>query len=330
MRPAQVFISYRRDDAAGYARAIYDELARRFGAERVFIDVDDIGAGQAFDRALERAVGESEVLLVLIGKRWRGERAGQPARIDEPGDFVRQEVATALAAQRRVIPLLLDGAAMPGEAELPEVLRPLARRNALEISNSRFAVDIERLVAALRDTLGEPLTATATPSAAGSAPAGRRTALRWGLAGAGLIAAGLAAWGLRHEPTRSTDAAPSPSRPAINGQWQAEVSYDWPNAHYVERFDFSGEAGELHGSASFLGVRRGLVDGSTEPGGLRFVTRTGEMLGNDTVQASHHYRGRVVGAEIHFVMQTEGGSSSHVPVEFVARRLAPAASPASR
>src|SRR5882672_2571322 len=97
MRTAQIFISYRRDDAAGYARAVYDELARHFGAERVFIDVDDIAAGQAFDEVIRRAVGTSQVLLVLIGKRWLGERDGAPARISEAGDFVRIEVAAALA-----------------------------------------------------------------------------------------------------------------------------------------------------------------------------------------------------------------------------------------
>jgi len=76
MQQPQVFISYRRDDTAGYARAVYDELARHFGPERVFIDVDDIGAGQAFDEVIAHAVGGSKVLLVMIGKRWLGEREG--------------------------------------------------------------------------------------------------------------------------------------------------------------------------------------------------------------------------------------------------------------
>ena len=105
--------------SAGYARAVYDELARHFGAERVFIDVDDIRAGQAFTDVIERAVGESEVLLVLIGKRWLGERADGPPRIGDPGDFVALEVAAGLAKGMSVIPLLLDGATMPSAAQLP-------------------------------------------------------------------------------------------------------------------------------------------------------------------------------------------------------------------
>ena len=316
MRQAQIFISYRRDDAAGYARAVYDELARHYGAERVFIDVDDIGAGQAFDEVIRRAVGDSQVLLVLIGKRWLGEREGAPPRIEDAGDFVRIEVATALAAGMRVLPLLLDGTPMPGEAQLPENLRPLARRNALELDNSRFAADMERLVAALRETLGP---SSATPAAV--AGSGRKTSLPIRMAGALLL--GLAALGVAWLITREQP----PSRPDINGAWRADVSYDWPNAHYVEHFDFAGEGAELRGSASFLGVPRGLLEGRLDAGGLSFLTRTREVGGADgTAESVHRYRGQAVGDEIRFTMQTEGGASTHVPVDFVARRETSAAS----
>jgi len=302
MQDAQIFISYRRDDAAGYARAVYDELARHFGAERVFIDVDDIDPGQAFADVIRHAVGESKVLLVLIGPRWHGPREGQPPRIADADDFVRLEVSAALARGMRVIPLLLDGATMPGAAQLPEPLRPLAGRNALEIDNTRFAADVERLIAALREAVDK-----APPK---PAPARPKALLRWALAAAVLLAAGVTGWW-------SWRAAPT--RPDINGSWQAEVNYDWPNAHYVERFDFAGDGAELRGSASFLRVPRGLLEGGTEPGGLHFITRTGELGSSETTV--HRYRGRLVGAEIRFVMQTEGGSSAHVPVEFVAQRV---------
>src|SRR6187401_953727 len=126
MQQPQIFISYRRDDAAGYARAINDELARSFGAERVFIDVDDINAGQPFSEVIQRSVADSAVLLALIGKRWYGDREGAPPRIGEAGDFVRQEVAAALANGIRVIPVLLDGAAVPDPQRLPPELSALA------------------------------------------------------------------------------------------------------------------------------------------------------------------------------------------------------------
>lgn len=322
-----IFISYRRDDTAGYARAVGDELGRRFGAERVFMDVDDIGAGQAFDDAIERALGGSAVLLVMIGKRWLGERDGLPPRISEADDFVRREVATGLARGLRVIPLLLDGATMPAEAQLPEPLRPLTRRNAIEIGHTRFRADLERLAAALQEMIGVP---TPAPEAAQpKARKGRGSAL------ALLVAViGLALYGWLKPPPASeapkagsgaTSAAPS--RPAVDGAWQADVSYDWPNAHFGERFQFTSHGSELSGSASFLRVPRGVLEGRIEADGLSFVTRSSESTGDASAPVVHRYRGRWDGDTLRFTMQTEGGSSTHVPVEFVARREA--ASPAS-
>jgi hypothetical protein len=116
---------------------------------------------------------------------------------------------------------------------------------------------------------------------------------------------------------------PAFSRPDINGDWQAELTYDWPNARYTERFRFAGDAAELHGSASFLGVPRGLLEGQLEADALRFVTRTAELNGGETL---HRYRIRLEAGEWRGVMQTEGGSSTHLPVEFVARRMAQPAS----
>ena len=301
MHQPQIFLSYRRDDAAGYARAIVGELVQRFGAERVFMDVEDISAGQGFAEAIERAVGGATVLLVLIGRHWHGGREGEPSRLNEPGDFVRREVAAALARDMRVIPLLLDGAAMPTEAELPAALQQMAGRQALEISNARFAADMQRLDAALQEALGQPARLART-----------RLMRRWALIAGGLLAATLAsAWLLR---------AASPARPAFNGEWQAEVDYDWPNAHYSERFSFSGKNNEVHGSAGFLGVPRGVLEGQVKAGRLSFSTRSTEMGGGEML---HRYAGQLVGDEIHFTMQTEGGTTPHVPVEFIARRAVP-------
>lgn len=336
MPAASIFISYRRDDTAGYARAVYDVLAQHFGHQRVFIDVDDIAAGQAFDTAIAQAVVGSEVLLVLIGPRWPGLRDSQPPRLHDPGDFVHQEVAAGLARGMRVIPLLFDGAVMPGEAELPVPLRPLARRQALAIDASRFAADVERLVAVLREALGQPEAApvlpvppvqpalAALPAAAQATPAaGRRP---WLLAAlVAVLGAGGALLAWRSGPVAAPPLAKPAERAAVNGHWVAEVVYDWPNARYTEHFQFAGEATELHGSASFLRQERGIVDGRVEPYGLSFVTRTREQLGSDAagLAATHRYRGRLVGDELHLVMQTEGGYSAHRPVEFVARRSAP-------
>lgn len=329
MSPARIFISYRRDDSAGFARAIGDALAQRFGADRVFIDVDDIGAGQAFDRAIADAVGSARVLLVLIGRRWLAVPAGSTRpRLEEPGDFVRHEIATGLARGLQVIPLLVDGAVMPTEADLPEPIRPLARRQALVIDHARFAADLERLVPLLRSVLGEP----SSPEPAPPRPVaeGRRPALlALGAAVVAVVAAlGAAGWFATRGPAPPGTGAPRAGapRPPVNGRWTAEVVYPWPNARYVEQFSFLGEGDAVQGTASFLRVERGIVDGRIDADGrLEFTTRTQEQAGSNGAlrELTHRYRGRLEGDALRLVLQTEGSSSPRGPVEVTARRASP-------
>uniref|UniRef100_UPI00257B3134 toll/interleukin-1 receptor domain-containing protein n=1 Tax=Thauera sp. TaxID=1905334 RepID=UPI00257B3134 len=162
-----VFISYRRDDAAGYARAIYDQLTERFDTAQVFMDVDAIEPGLPFDEVIRNAVGQCEVLLVLIGSRWMEVQPDGRRRLDDERDFVRLEIAAALARNIRVIPVLLDGVQMPAEDLLPEPMRGLVWRNALEVSNTRFTSDVNRLADVLARVLGEAeRSASATTEAA--------------------------------------------------------------------------------------------------------------------------------------------------------------------
>jgi TIR domain len=339
MPPPQVFISYRRDDAAGYARAIGDALGHHFGAERIFIDVDDIQPGQTFATLIESQIDGAVVMLVLIGRRWRGERADGTARLDDEADFVRREVAAGLASRARLIPVLLDGATMPDAAQLPAPLRPLAGRHALAIDATRYAADLQRLV----DAVGQDLRAPPPiPPPARPVPAtpGRRTALAlaalgllgglawlaWRTADRAAPAAPAAQTGLATSPGagQRPASAPAAARLAINGRWQAEVQYDWLAAPLVERFDFQGDGSALHGSASFLRVPRGVLDGQLGPDGLRFVTRTAEGLDAGSRELVHQYQGRLVGDELHLLMQTTGGQGARTPVRLVARRLPPA------
>ena len=150
----RIFINYRRADSEGYAGRIYDRLAPHFGADAIFMDVDTIEAGVNFVKVLEGAVHSCDVLIVLIGKRWlniRGEIGDR--RLDDPEDFVRIEIAAALKRDIRVIPLLVGGAPMPGEDDLPENLKKLAWRNALDISHHTFQADIQRLITQLEIAL---------------------------------------------------------------------------------------------------------------------------------------------------------------------------------
>jgi Tol biopolymer transport system component len=159
----RVFISYRRDDAAYPAGWLFDRLAERFGEEQIFKDVDSIELGDDFVETIGEAVGSTDVLLALIGEKWLTV-AGEDGRrrLDDPADFVRLEIEAALARKVRVIPILVEGASMPSEDELPASLMPLARRQALELSPARFASDTGRLLSVLERTLAEAHTAAET------------------------------------------------------------------------------------------------------------------------------------------------------------------------
>ena len=152
----RIFISYRRDDAAYPAGWLFDRLAERFGKEQIFKDVDSIELGEDFVAEIGEAVGSTDVLLAVIGEKWltvadeHGSR-----RLDDPEDFVRIEIEAALRRKVRVIPILVEGASMPREEQLPPSLTALARRQALELSPVRFSSDTSKLLTVLERALAE-------------------------------------------------------------------------------------------------------------------------------------------------------------------------------
>ena len=158
-----IFISYRRDDSGGHVGRLYDSLSAHFGRQRLFFDIDHIAPGQDFVQVLESSLGRSSVLLVVIGKRWAGSGRVGARRIDDTGDFVRLEVARGLLRpELRVIPVLMQGAKMPGPAALPDDLKDLSRRNAIELSDLRWKEDVARLISSLESTMrGEKPSAAA-------------------------------------------------------------------------------------------------------------------------------------------------------------------------
>jgi len=142
-----VFISYRRDDSAGFAGALERELVTHLGRDHVFIDVKDIEAGTEFPVVIDEAIKSSDVVLVLIGPGWLDTRDSQGLRrIEKQDDFVRREVALALAGSARVIPVLLDGARLPTADQLPGELQLLTARHALELRNSHWDEDFVQLL----------------------------------------------------------------------------------------------------------------------------------------------------------------------------------------
>ena len=145
---ARLFISYRRDDSAYIADRISEKLTQRFGREAVFKDVDSIPLGQDFRTHLRDAVGQCDVLMAIIGREWllvRGEDGER--RLDDPRDSVRIEIESALERNIPVIPVLVQGAPVPKEKDLPETLKALSYRNAQPVRpDPDFATDLERLM----------------------------------------------------------------------------------------------------------------------------------------------------------------------------------------
>jgi TIR domain len=173
-RSPTIFISYRRVDS-GWAGRIHDALLERCGHNHVFMDVDDIPVGADFHSVIAASIERCEVVAVVIGPTWLEEKDGI-RRIDRPDDLVAAEIAAGLQQKRRVVPVLVPGARMPNETELPERLRSLTRYNALVVHETSWEYDIERLL----EAVGAPPEAAPKPAVTPPAPSpGRRPQRRW-------------------------------------------------------------------------------------------------------------------------------------------------------
>jgi hypothetical protein len=152
----KVFISYRRSDSQAQTGRLYDRLNRAFPG-MFFRDVSEIGVGVDFVAHVERAVGESVALIAVIGPSWVTSSDERGRRLDVPDDFVRVEIRTALARKIRIIPVLVGGAEMVDDDQLPDDLKPLTRWNAIKIVEEYYDQGIEKLVRSLVPELGNPV-----------------------------------------------------------------------------------------------------------------------------------------------------------------------------
>jgi hypothetical protein len=305
---SRIFISYRREDSAPHAGRLNDRLCLAFGADRVFMDIDDIPLGQNFTAVLRDNVAAADVVLVVIGPKWHS-MAGPDGRrrLDDERDFVRFEVAEALRQGKRVIPILVNDTPMPDAADLPADLQPLLVCQALHLADARFNRDATDLIRAL-----------------GGAEPGPSSVRRWMVAGG--VAAALAAVAGWQLIVRDAQESPVPAEPKqadadVNGTWEGEVSYEWDRRKVTERFKFGSIGGALTGSASFLGVPRGILSVELKGNTILFETRTRGSINDKEIEYVHRYRGEVSGDQMRMVMQTVGGYDTGVPREFVARRI---------
>src|SRR5262245_34038860 len=150
-----IFINYRREESSHVAGRLHDSLAPTFGGHKIFMDVDNIPVGRDFEEYLNSQVTACDAMLAIIGPNWltAKDETGQ-RRLDNPADFVAIEIGSALARNIPVVPVLVDGARMPKVSELPDKLKPLARRQAVQIRHTNFNSDAEALVKRLREVLG--------------------------------------------------------------------------------------------------------------------------------------------------------------------------------
>jgi len=150
-----VFISYRRENTAGEARALFNDLVARLGEDSVFMDVDSIALGRDFRSVLQETTASCDLMLVLIGRNWADakDEVGR-VRLENPADYVRLEIEAALKRDIAVTPVLVQGAHMPGPEDLPAEIRDLAYRNGFELSHNRWESDVGEM--ARRLDLGVP------------------------------------------------------------------------------------------------------------------------------------------------------------------------------
>ena len=154
-RPPGIFISYRRSDAAASARLIEERLAERFGADQVFRDIEDIAPGDEFRARIDATLAGCHAVVVVIGPDWLNAMRDGKRRLDDPADIVRQEIEVALERGLLVVPTLVDGAALPTPETLPDSLKALLDRNALEVTDLHFDADMQRLEASIATHLGD-------------------------------------------------------------------------------------------------------------------------------------------------------------------------------
>ena len=152
-----IFISYRVNDTAGETGRLVDSLKQYFYEDQIFMDIEKIEPGVDFTEAISKSLESCDVLLAIIGPNWQGLNAAtNTSRINNPNDWVRLEISTALKRNIRVVPVLVDGAELPAPEQLPEDLQPLLRRQAYEISNKRWKYDTEELMRFLIKSVGIP------------------------------------------------------------------------------------------------------------------------------------------------------------------------------
>jgi hypothetical protein len=313
-----IFISYRREDTSGYAGRLYDQVSAHFGPDHVFMDVADLEPGSDFVDSIEKRVSTCDALIALIGKNWLTIKDEQNrVRLGKPGDFVSLEIAAALKRSVEVIPVLVGGAKMPLERELPESLQLLSRRQALELSDVHFTRDVGDLIEALHWPAG---------SRVARSPKWLKPVLVASISTICAVAAGLGIWTWQKPPhprergvapgtsVPKTDAAP-PANPGkiienvnVSGNWKAVVQKG--KVKYEIYFTFQVVDDKLFGNAIYPTGEGGILNGTISQNKISFMTKHVPEFADE--EATITVEGLVSGDEIQVFTQDKDGYSKGV------------------
>ena len=150
--PGKIFINYRRDEVPGDARGVRDALTGKLGRDSVFMDIDNLLAGQRFDQELAKALDACDVLIAIIGPRWMELLAARTAAGER--DYVREEIAAALQRGIVVIPARVGREGqmpqLPRREDLPEDIRDLVLYQKHDVAHERFGRDAADLIEAIK------------------------------------------------------------------------------------------------------------------------------------------------------------------------------------
>jgi hypothetical protein len=220
---AKIILSYRRADSQAMAGRIYDRLVAHYGETAVFMDIDAIPFGIDFRKHIGDALAQCNALVELVGPRWLGPLEGGRNRIDDPADPVRLELEGAFELGIPIVPVLLDGATMPSEAELPATIKQFSFLNAAPVDSGRdFRPHMDRLLRSLDGILGSQGERTVTRAGGNpSRSATRRIAAYWYALGTIVLLAAAGALLIPlwfHQPSPPTASAPDLPPPSTRQQ----------------------------------------------------------------------------------------------------------------
>jgi hypothetical protein len=328
-----IFISYRRDDSEGEAGRLYDDLIREFGSKNVFMDVAGIRPGVDFVQAIEANVADCGVLLAIVGPTWATITNGAGLRrLDDPSDFVALEIASALKREVPVIPVLVHGAKMPGQDQLPESLKSFSHRNSVEISHARWPSDVQLLIEALnsyvvpnKETAPEPVHATVpvqlpAPHQPGPPtvvhPEPKRSSMPW-IAAIAAVALIAAAAGI-YLATRHPSPSPAPPSPSIAGTWKDTGRHNGAGDTLTSLIiSGAGSNLTLHAFGSCQpapcdwGTQPAVVDGQAATATFKLSNQAGSQDTNRVASVRVSPNGTNLDVQVHNTFTEQGGSRSN-------------------